>query len=232
LCSKEYRILSPVGEKELGKYGFKAVLTKAAKRIEIVEFLSMDYRGKRAAYKSAVVYSSNPAIIPEKGAAETRIDGKVCMKGTVTFSDKTYSYECTGFTNERTGEALDPPRKFEKKDVPTPQGVLIFQSAVPTIAPRILPKEGELKNVVFVEFPDDIGAPELITFKTGHRLVREAADEKGEYIIKLYAANSKESIFHVRFDKDDRVLLIEDRGMKLVEVTKGAATTAPADPAT
>ena len=47
LCSKEYRILSPVGEKELGKYGFKAVLTKAAKRIEIVEFLSMDYRGDR-----------------------------------------------------------------------------------------------------------------------------------------------------------------------------------------
>ena len=55
LCDKEYRIVSPDGEKELGKYGIKAVLIETDTKIAIDEHLSMDHRGKKAEYWSKVL---------------------------------------------------------------------------------------------------------------------------------------------------------------------------------
>jgi len=82
-----------------------------------------------------------------------------------------------------------------------------------------LPKAGELENVVFVEFPDDLGAPELINFKEGYRLVRGQPDEKGEYDMKIYSPHSDKSISHIRFNKDDQVVSMAWFGkMKLVEI--------------
>ncbi|MDC3335384.1 hypothetical protein OAV71_02650 [Opitutales bacterium] len=220
ICNKKYKIVAPNGDKDMGTYGILAVQKKwPEKNINITETMSMDYRGKKAEYKSSVIYNSNPPISPESATAETKVDGKVCMKGTVTFSEKTVSFNCTGFLNKRTGEAIDPPKKFEKKDQPKPQGVLIFQSALPTIGPRLLSKEGELKDVVFVEFPDDIGAPELINFKEGYRLVREEPDDKGEYNLKIYSPHSEDSISHIRYNKNDQIVSIASFGkMKLREV--------------
>ncbi len=157
------------------------------------------------------------------------------MKGAVTFSEKTFSLEGKGFTYKLAGEALNPPKTFAfgKKGTPKPEGTLVFQSALPTIGPRILPKEGELRNVVFVEFPDDISAPELINFKTGYRLVREAPDEKGEYAIKVYAPHSKDSISRARFNKEDRLVSMDAFGkVKLVPVEVGTQpATSPSIPA-
>ena len=83
----------------------------------------------------------------------------------------------------------------------------------------MLPKEGELKDVVFVEFPDDIGAPELITFKKGYRLVREKLDKDGEYNLKIYSPHSEDSISHIRYNKNDQIVSIVSFGkMKLREV--------------
>jgi hypothetical protein len=220
ICKKEYKIVAPNGEKEMGTYGILAVQKKGAeKNINITETVSMDYRGKKVEYKSTVTYNSKSPISPENATAETKVDGKVCMKGTVTFSEKTISLECTGFLNKRTGKVIDPPKRFEKKDEPRPKGVLIFQSALAAIGPRLLPKEGELKNVVFVEFPDDIGAPELINFKEGYRLVREKPDDKGDYRIRISSPHSDESRLQVRYNKNDQIVSIASFGkMKLKEV--------------
>ncbi len=220
ICKKEYKLVSSDVDKEIGTYGIWAIQkNEPEKKIHITETMSMDYSGKKAEYTSSVIYSGNPPLTPESGRAETKIDGKVCMTGMVTFSEKTVTIECTGFLNKRTGDAIDPPKRFEKNDQPKPQGVLIFQSALPAIGPRLLPKEGELKNVIFIEFPDDIGAPELITFKEGYRLVRDKPDEKGEYDLKIFSPHSEDSISHVRYDKNDQLISIASYGkMKLREV--------------
>lgn len=219
ICDKQFKIVSPDGEHELGTYSIKATTKEAGSKIEIVESVALDYRGKKVEMKSVVIYDNASPASPLKGTAETRLDGKACMKGTVTFSGKTVDIEGTGLLNPRTGAAIDPPRKFEMKGQPVAEGVLVFQSALPAIGPRILPKEGELKNIVFVEFPDDLGAPELVTFKEGYRLVREKPDENGEYVLKMYSPFQSDSISQIRFSKDDQIVSFASHGkLKLVEV--------------
>lgn len=215
ICNKNFQVMSMDRDKKLGTYSIKAVMKESETKIEIVESWSLDYRGKQVDIKSTVVYENTSPFAPKKGTVETKIDGKTCMKGTVTFSEETVDFECKGFLDKRTGKALDPPKSFAKKNQPVAEGVLIFQSALLVIGPRILPKEGELKNVVFVEFPDDLGAPELINFKEGYRLVRGQPDEKGEYDMRLHGPHSD---FHIRFSKDDRAISALYGKMKLVEV--------------
>ena len=222
ICDKQYTVISPQGEQEMGTFGVRAVETGPDKKIHITETLSMDYRGKKASYRSTVIYRGGSPPVPQSATAETRLNGKVCMKGTIEFSEKTASIEGTGFLDVRTGETLRPPKTFGKKDEPKPEGVLIFQSALPTIGPRILPKPGELKDVVFIEFPDDVGAPELANFKKRYRLVREKPDENGEYDMKLYRPHSDESISHIRYDKNDQIVSFTAFGkVKFREVKEG-----------
>ena len=218
LCNKKCRIVSPDGEIRLGTYIIKAVSKNEEQKIEIIESLSMDYGGKKVEYTSTVVYRSGTLVTPESGMAETKMNGKTCMQGSVTFSENTYEYEGKGFLNKKTGEAIDPPRKFEEKDQPLPEGMLIFQSALPAISPRILPKEGELKNIVFVEFPDDLGAPELICFKEGHRLVREKPNANGEYYMNIYGPDSEDCISNIRFNKEDQIVSMKPFGKIKIEV--------------
>lgn len=219
VCNKRYKVVSPEGDNELGIYEIKAVSRGRDKKIEITESVSMGYRGKKAEYKSTVIYGTSP-LVPENGAVETKLEGKVCMKGTVIFSEKTLSFECSGLLDKRTGGAIDPPKKFEKKDVPKPEGVLIFQSALAAIGPKLLSEEGALDKVVFVEFPDDIGAPELINFKEGYRLVRGKQDEKGEYDMEIFSSDSVDSISKIRFNKDDQIVSISSYGKRKLVETK------------
>ena len=219
ICDQKLKALSPDGEKELGTYSIKAVTIESGKKIKIVESFALDYRGRKVGMKSIVIYENTSPVSPLKGTAETKIDGKICMKGTVTFSDATVDIECTGFLNKRTGAAIDPPKKFKKRDWVVPAGVRIFQSALPAIGPRILPQAGELKNIVFMEFPDDLGAPELIEFKKGYRLVREKPNEQGEYSLKIYSPHSDDAISHIQFSKDDQIVSMDSFGkLKFVEI--------------
>ena len=207
------------GEDDRGTCSIRAVRKGSKKKIEIVQSLSLNHRGTKVTMKSTVACGDSSPFAPSKGIAETRINGQLCMQGTVTFSGQTVDLECTGFLNTKTGQAIDPPERFAKADQPVAKGVLIFQSAVPAIGPRMLPQEGELKNVVFVEFPDDLEAPELITFKPGYRLVRGQPDVTGNYDIKIYSPHSNRSVSHVRFSKDDQILSMNLFGKtRLVEI--------------
>lgn len=206
ICDTEFKIVSPEGANELGTYHIQAVTRESARTIEIAESMSLNYHGKEVEMKSIVTYEDTSPVSATAGTAETRIDGKLCLQGTVTFSAQTVDIACTGFLNRWMGAAVDPPQEFDRQDQPVPDRVLVFQSAIPTIGPRLLPMEGELKEIVFVEFPDDLGAPELVTFKEGYRLVREQPDENGEYSIKMYGTRSDDSIFHARFSKADQLV--------------------------
>jgi len=226
ICDKEFMILSPGAEQErIGSWHLKAVEFEDAARIEITEELSMDYRGKKAGYRSIVTYQSGPPLTPEKGSAETEIDGQYCMTGTVEFQNGTVSLSCVGLLDERTGTKLDPPQTYEKKDAPRPEGTLVFQSCLPAIGPRFIAEEGEIENVVFVEFPDDIGFRELINFKDGCRIVRDKPDADGRYFIRLFSPYSDEPMEEVQYDKDDRPVSISLGELRLVELEEEAVET-------
>jgi hypothetical protein len=211
VCDKKFEILSKRGKSKVGTYSTKTVTSKDKKQIAISETITLSRRGKTLGLKSTVIYTNNDSLAPLKGNAETTIDKKICMTGTVKFSrtGKTVDYECSGHMNGKTGDAINPPKKYTKKDLPVAAGTIVFQSAIPSIGPRILPAEGELKNIVLVEFPDDVEAPELIIFKKGYRLVRGKCDNNGQYDIQLFRPHSKDSLATYRFDKNNQVVSMD-----------------------
>jgi len=219
LCDMKFQIMSRDGEKELGTYSIRALEKTAKNEIEITESMSLIYRKKKVDLVSTVIYESTTPLVPKKGMAEIKIEEKSCMKGTVTFAEKTFDLESVGFLDERTGEKIEPPIKFTKKGQLLPEGILVFQSALSAIGPRLLPKEGEIEKIVFVEFPDDLGADELINFKEKHRLVREQPNEKGEYAMKIGRMGSEEFFYQIRFNKDDQIISMDiSRKMKFVRI--------------
>ncbi|HUW20201.1 MAG TPA: hypothetical protein VMW16_12965 [Sedimentisphaerales bacterium] len=221
ICEKRYKAVSVGDEKELGRYYVKAVTRGKNNEIEIVEQMTMDYRDKKAGYSSTVVYGCEPQLFPLIATVETTIDGKTCMKGQVRFSKTTLSISGVGFFNKKTGAAIEPPFKFEQKDIPIPKGFMLFQSAFQVLGPKCLQTKGELKDIVFVEFPDDLGAPELINMKEGYRMVREQADDTGSYQMRILDGRSDAPVVAIQFDKKDRVTSMWCFGkMKLVEVDR------------
>ena len=230
ICDKQYTVTSPDGEEELGAYRIRGSARDEEKSIEILEELAMDYRGRKIGWKSTVVYSTHPSLTPVEGGVETTIDGAPCMRGTVTLGQHTLSLSCEGLLDKKTGKKIYPPLRIDEKGMRRPEGVMIFQSVLPVIGPRFISQEGELNGIVFVEFPDDIGAPELITFKEGYRLVRTGADEEGRYRLSILSPDSDEPVGEVRFDSEDRPLDISSFGkIRLVESppADAAATDAP-----
>jgi hypothetical protein len=224
ICDKKFDMISKKDGSKVGDYSIKAVVSKDKKRIEISETMIMKYRGKTVGLKSTVVCANKDGFTPIEGSVKTTLDKKTCMTGTVKFSPmgKTIDYACIGHLNKRTGIAFNPPKNYVKTAVPVALGTLVFQSAIPSIGPRILPAEGEMEDIVFFEFPDDIGAPELITVKTGYRLTRGAADKNGQYDIQLFGKNSKKSIASYRFDKNNQVVSMDLWGK--VKLQKAAKT--------
>lgn len=211
IVDRDFKIIGPDGERELGRYGIRAEIDDAGESIKIVETSSINYRGKPASAKSTVTYRIDSELTPTSGVVETKVDGNTCMTGSLAIEGREVTGKCTGHTNKRTGEAIDPPKEMEKTFSLPAEGFILFQSSVMSIGPRILPEEGELTDVIFVEFPDDLGAPELVNFKKEYRLVREAADERGVYKITVFSPR-KDPIMSARFDANDQLMANQRRG--------------------
>ncbi len=211
ICDRKFDVFSQKDGKKVGSYSIKAVVHKEKKRIEISEAIGLSVRSKTIAYKSTLFCADKDGSAPLEASTETMLNGKVCMRGNVKFSPagKTVDYQCTGHLDERTGQVLNPAKQYAKMGKPVPQGLPVFQSAIPAIGPRILPAPGEMADVVLAEFPDDVGAPELINFKAGNRLVRGKPDKTGAYEIRLFRRESKESIASYRFDKNNQIIAMD-----------------------
>ncbi len=210
-CDKKFDVFSQKGGQKLGAYSIKAVAGKDKKRIEINEAMSLSVRGKTFSYKSTLFCSDKDGVAPLEASTETMLGGKVCMRGSVKFAaeGKTVDYACTGHLDERTGQVLNPAKQYAKNGNLVPHGLLVFQSAIPAIGPRILPAPGEIADVVLIEFPDDVGAPELINFKAANRLVRGKPDKTGRFDIDLFRAESKKPVANYRFDKNNQIIAME-----------------------
>ena len=66
ICNMAYKIVSPDGKQELGTYRIRASAKNFGQLTEIVESMSLDYRGKPAEMKSIVVYESAKPVRPTR----------------------------------------------------------------------------------------------------------------------------------------------------------------------
>jgi len=73
-----------------------------------------------------------------------------------------------------------------KKTLSTRGDVLLTHAAFLLFAPKMLPGPGRVEHVVHVEFPDDIGFPELVNFGPGCVLQRRPAGADGKAEITLH----------------------------------------------
>ncbi len=224
VSDKSYDLLFLRNDEKRGTYTLKVIERKFDKQIEIFESVTIESDRKRVGYQSSVVYSAASTPVPLRGEVSTTIDGQPAMTGGVTFADGKIRFECVKHYRKSKDKPVKPPKVYDKRDSPIPEGVLLFQSALATIGLRLLPRDGVLENIVFVEFPDDIKAPELINFKTGYLLIREIPDKNGAYALRLLDVRSKELVYHIQFDQEDRMVSAEMFGkFKLVERDDAAA---------
>ncbi len=184
VLQKAYRLVDGEGE-DVGSYTVD--FDSYDDDIIMVEELEAAFGDKRAGYSSSVTFSPDVdgLMRPTKATAATSVDGETCMTGTVTFEEKTWQFYCKGLRNKRTGEPIVPPRVYEKDDLPMLDKLIVFPQALVYMGPIWLPEDGEMA-VVIAEFPDDLGAPELIEFKTDARLSRRVFDDEGGFAIELF----------------------------------------------
>ena len=239
LCEKHYKI----GNRgKSGSYSIKAVFRKTKKEFEIHEKIVVRHRGKDVDLNSCVIYQSQDPFSPKSGKTEIYLDGKLCMRGKVNFSEKFVHFQMTMFRDEKTGNPIVPKTFSDKRRKPS--GFLLFQSALAIIGPKILPKEGS-KKVVFVEFPDDIDS--IINLKENFELVRNRANKAGEFELAVYRPfrrrirrirrirkkprncgqikrrqrrRPRRSLLQIQFSKENAILSMIRFGRKLLETKK------------
>lgn len=195
IFEQEFEIHSPKGDVPPGgKYYLKA--TSHDDLIEIEESLSMMDYGKEIGFRTKVFYHTKPSVHPVSAGAETFMNGKKFMQADVAFREGQIQIAAKVTPPEGKGS----PHEGEKiEDLPA--GTILFQSAIAVVGPLLLEQPGELKHVVFAEFPDDLDNP--INFKEDYKLVREAPGGDGTYSLKLYRSSGS-LVVTVHYDENGK----------------------------
>jgi len=152
------------------------------------------YKKREAGFKSSTVYEGGERPRPQRASVTTRVGDFKLMEGSVVF-------EASGGGEEEGDETLvakvlargyaDVDRKpFEEskkveREMPVPAGLVLTFPAFVHFAPRLLPKEGRLGDVVFAEIPDDLDYPAMANFKAECLLDRGPKDEEGRSEVSL-----------------------------------------------
>jgi hypothetical protein len=147
-------------------------------------------KGKVARFDTVVVYATKGGPQPQEATATTALAGVKLMEGKVTFDAKggekaAARIQVKGFA-DRNLKITSPP-KAQTSEQPVPDGPVVFQSALPYVAPLLVPKAGRLEGVTLAEFPDDIDFPALLNLKPGRTLERTAPDPTGRWQIVMTA---------------------------------------------
>lgn len=161
-----------------GRYTLKAVEDLKAKTIRIDVLLTGEMRDRKIRIQSSVTYTNGKDPQPVKGTALTAMNDETMMTGEIWFRESTYGWSCKKLFDRRNKQKVDPPIVYERKNQARPEAPMLFQSAVVILGPRILDKDGR-KKVTFVEFPDDLTAPELVTLKNWVAIYRQKTESGG-----------------------------------------------------
>ena len=184
LLQKSYDLVDESGE-EVGSYSVN--FDGYEDDVIMTDELSVSYGGKTVGYQGSVTFSpdADGVMRPAEGSVSTFVEGELCMTGAVTFEEATWRFTGEGLRNKRTGKLIIPPRVYEKDELPLPETLIVFPQALIYLGPILQPETGD-QPVVIADFPDDIGAPELITFHSKGRLSRQSFDDEGGFAVELF----------------------------------------------
>ena len=200
LFQKFYRLVDDEGE-DVGSYAID--FDGYEDDVIMADELEVTVRERSIGYRSSGTFSpdADGVMRPTVMSASTFIDGNQCMRGTVTFEETTYRYFGEGVLDKRSGEAIDPPATFEQEDISKPGPLIVFPQALIFLGPVWQGEDGE-QPVAVAEFPDDIGAPELITIKEDYRLVRQSLGDEGGFAIELLGPEDETPMCRAEYDSD------------------------------
>jgi len=193
----------------------------------IEERFTAPFRGKsgsrEAGFKSQIIYKGDKKPAPSRGEVTTRIGDFKIMTGNVTFKQAEGAWAAevaaTGFADTEC-KPFENARNVAKT-LPVPGDVLLTHAAFLHFAPRLLDGPGKVENVVHVEFPDDIGFPELLNVQPNCILERHAAKDDGNADITLHRVFAGGNIIPL-------LKMTVGTDGKVVEMTLGRFTLQPA----
>jgi hypothetical protein len=221
LVDKKYKVVSTRDDEEVGTRHLKAVEKDG--EIHITEVATFKYHGATVGLNATQVYKADGDYDFLSASGKTFIGNNVAMDGSITFHDNGADISVKGFIDRR-GNKCDEPLKLDKKNMEIPKGRLFSRVALEVFGPKLLANEGELKNIVSVEFPDDIKYPEFINFKENYVIKREATKEDGSFKMKLIdksgqRGGSDRVVCAYVFDKDGNCVPGDMYKMKFVPIT-------------
>jgi len=168
-------------------------ITRTPDRIVLQESYTLrHFRAGVYGAETEIVYTAAERPQPVRATARTSMDDTKLMDGTLEFLTKVGAdgtkrklvrMTATGYGSKR-GEKFDPPKELVR-EVPCPEGWLMFTSALTGLVPQMKPEGNTIDNVVVVEFPDDIDFPELVNMKKGGRLQWTKAADGDATVIRL-----------------------------------------------
>jgi hypothetical protein len=230
VLDKTYTIVNAQGNEEIGAFALTA--TETDNVLSITSALHIQCRGQSIGLTSTITYALAPTVQAVGGQAETSIDGATCMEGTATLSEEQGArvLKCQGQGIRDGAPGESDPAAFAF-DVPIDaNAVVVFGWEFAAVAPRLLPEAGELANVTWVEFPDDLYAPELTVCKPGYRLVREAPNDDGHFTISVFGSDdipgrAREPISAATYDADGNLISLSLVSEWVLVETDEAGTT-------
>jgi len=201
------------GDREVGQMRLEIMTIKDLAILK--EEFTAPYRIKGKAFEAGfdgqVVYrgETKPAI--SRGEMSTHIGTFKIMEGKVSFSQTEGQWSAEV---EATGYADTERQPFENarswtKTLTTTGDLLLTHAAFLHFAPRLLKAPGKIENVTYVEFPDDIGWPEALSFMPDCVLERHAPGAEGKTEITLhrvYAGGNIVPLLKMTLDADGKVV--------------------------
>jgi len=199
------------GGKPVGHWHLR--VTRTQLQVVLQESYTLRHRGAVCRVEAEIVYTASERPQPVRAKASTFIGDTKLMDGKLEFLTKIGAdgtkrklarMTATGYASKR-GEKYDPPKRLAR-EIPCPDGWLMFTSALIGLVPEMKPEGDAIDKVVIVEFPDDIDFPELVHMKEGGKLQwKKAADEKTTEIrLTLQPRPDMKPHDHSRVTVDDK----------------------------
>jgi hypothetical protein len=214
ILDEDYTIVALMENLEIGNRHLKVL--SSGSTTEFTETVSMHYQGTEVGWETRVTYAMDPSIAPLSAEGRTFIRKTEVMRGTLAFGGDSVELEASLLYDEYTGTFAGPIEKKTSEQLPG--NIILFQSAIQVLGPQLLKEPGEIDDITFAECPDDVDS--LVNFKEGRRLVREASQPDGSFVLKLFPSVKEghpgEPACVVRFDAKGKCFSEEFEKLKFV----------------
>lgn len=156
-------------------------------RLTITETVNLRNPFGEFGWKATVVYRTQPSLTPISGTCQTFADGEPILKGIVRIDEGKMFVSAVGKKQlDGLRRSFDKEESnFEKDDIVLAGKRFLFTTGLAVVAPLLATEDGTVEEVTLLEFPDDIGFPEVIQTKSNGSLKRKTTPQGKVEIVYL-----------------------------------------------